>query len=53
MNQNRCEYVCDKCGKELNMIDIMFHDSNGTLCKDCFISKMIFDALKNIKNGEK
>lgn len=45
----RCEWICNKCGKILNASDIVFHDVNGALCEDCFVSKVIFDALKNIK----
>ena len=35
--------------KKLNASDVTFHDANGTLCEGCFVSKVIFDALKNIK----
>lgn len=47
--QYRQEYICNECGKELNASDITYHDANGTLCEDCFVSRVIFNALKNIK----
>jgi len=45
----RCEWICNECGKKLNASDIVFHDVNGELCEDCFVSKVIFNALKNTK----
>ena len=48
----RCEWICDECGKKLNASDIVYHDANGTLCEDCFVSRMIFNALKDIKEDK-
>ena len=48
----RCEWICNECGKKLNASDVTYHDANGTLCEDCFVSRAIFNALKNIKEDK-